>query len=446
MALDRNNIIVARLLKLSYCLLFAFPALPNALQSILFGAFLAICLVHFYQNKQLPFFESKNYTALFFLSTYYIFFLGTYFYPTNYHFSAEYIQPSFLLLLCPLVLFFTSWIKDKAMNKIAVWVFTICSFWSFYLLYEYWVEGIALSYKYYRSDVDFTDYTNIPDWKYILKSSTEFLNSLAEWGFYREGIKIELNTHHTFLSAVYTFNVVLILANINNKTRYYEKIMFLIVLMLLSYIIYFLESKANIICLYIILISSMIYFLLLSMSQALRYIFGVLLIAIVFTGFYYLNKNKSEYIHQIDSKRLIEPARKKLYSVLYNEVKQKPILGYGANNVKPLLDSVVKKDSSNYFFRFNVPTYYQSPHSQVLFSLLSGGYVQLGLFLIMFAFLVFVFIARGNIFGLHLVLIVGVNCVFDDFLNRVWGVYLFLVGLIYFWNDFVKKKNEINLL
>ncbi len=443
MALDRNKITVDRLLNFSYCLLFAFPALPNALQSIVFGLFLTICLVNFYQNKQISFFESKNYAALFFLSTYYIFFLGTYFYPTNYHFSAEYIQPSFLLLLAPLVLLFSSWIQDNKMNKIVVWVFTICCFWSFYLLYAYWVEGIALSYKYYRSDVDFTDYTHIPDWKYILNSSTEFLNSLAEWGFYREGIKIELNTHHTFLSAVYTFNVVLVLANINNNTRYYEKIMFLTVLMGLSFIIYFLESKVNIICLFVILVSGLFYYLYQYLSQTFRYIFGSILIAIVFTGSYYLNKNKNEFIHQIESRKRIEPARKKLYSVLYNEVKQKPILGYGANNVKPLLDSVVKKDSSNYFFRFNVPTYYQSPHSQVLFSMLSGGYVQLGLFLIMFAFLVFVFISRGNIFGLHLLLIVGVNCVFDDFLNRAWGVYLFLLGLVYFWNDLVKKKSEI---
>jgi hypothetical protein len=374
MALDRNNIIVARLLKLSYCLLFAFPALPNALQSIIFGAFLAICLVHFYQNKQLPFFESKNYTALFFLSTYYIFFLGTYFYPTNYHFSAEYIQPSFLLLLCPLVLFLTSWIKDKAMNKIAVWVFTICSFWSFYLLYEYWVEGIALSYKYYRSDVDFTDYTHIPDWKYILKSSTEFLNSLAEWGFYREGIKIELNTHHTFLSAVYNFNSILILHTLSKRTTYIEKLFFILGLLVLIFFIYFLESKVNIVCLMLIIFSSIILFTYRRLKIIQRYIFGLIIFIGLLGGIYYLTNHQNKYSAMIKSKSFIEPQRKNLYSILLREVKLKPIFGYGANNVKPIVDSIAKKDSSNYYYSFNVLTHVKSPHSQFICSaMLAGG-------------------------------------------------------------------------
>jgi hypothetical protein len=439
MALDRNNIIVARLLKLSYCLLFAFPALPNALQSIIFGAFLAICLVHFYQNKQLPFFESKNYTALFFLSTYYIFFLGTYFYPTNYHFSAEYIQPSFLLLLCPLVLFFTSWIKDKAMNKIAVWVFTICSFWSFYLLYEYWVEGIALSYKYYRSDVDFTDYTHIPDWKYILKSSTEFLNSLAEWGFYREGIKIELNTHHTFLSAVYNFNSILILHTLSKRTTYIEKLFFILGLLVLIFFIYFLESKVNIVCLMLIIFSSIILFTYRRLKIIQRYIFGLIIFIGLLGGIYYLTNHQNKYSAMIKSKSFIEPQRKNLYSILLREVKLKPIFGYGANNVKPIVDSIAKKDSSNYYYSFNVLTHVKSPHSQFLFSLLSGGIVQLSLFMAMFGFLFYIFSYRENVFGLNFVFLVALNCIFDDFLNRAWGVYLFTLGLIFFWSDIRRK-------
>lgn len=440
MVLDQSKILVSRLLKLAFCLLFTFPALPNALQSIVFAFFLSICIVDFFLNKRSIFFESRNYVTLFFVSAYYIFFLSTYFYKSSFSFSTEFIQPTFLLLLFPLILLFFNWTKDEELNKLTTLVYTVSSLYSFYLLYEFWVEGIALSHKYYISDVDFTDYGVIPDWKYIFKNSTEFLNSLADWGFHREGIKIELNTHHTFLSAVYTLNVIFILSILKRSLGLIERVFFLLVLLILSYLVYFLESKVNIACLIIIILCWIVYNYFRVITPKFRYVSGFVLFIMLLWGGQYLRKDKLDMIQEIESKVVKDPKRKQLYSILINEAKHKPIFGYGANNVKNLVDSVIKRDSSMYIFSFNIPTYFKSPHSQYLFSLLAGGSIQLVLFLLMFIYLGVLLLYRGNIFGWSFILLVGINCIFDDFLNRAWGVYLFCLGLGYFWNNVIKLK------
>lgn len=439
MGLDLNRNIYPWLYNLSFCLLFAFPALPNALQSIVFGNFLALCLVSFFLEKQPKHYRFSNCLSLFLLTAYYIFFLGTYLYPSNYSFSSEYIQPSFLLILCPVVLFLSSREANDKIYRFAIILLTISSLWSAHLLYSYWKEGLALSYQYYKNDISFSDYGSIPDWLYILKNSTEFLNSLADWGFNKAGIKVELNTHHTFLSAVYNLNIILILYTLDRRTNYIEKLFFILGLVVLIFFIYFLESKINIVSLIVIIFSSIIFYTYRRLKNIQRYIFVTILFTGFLGGFYYLTYNQNQYSAIIRTKSFIEPQRKNLYGNLLREANLKPIFGYGANNVKFLVDSIAKKDSSNYFYSFNVLTYVKSPHSQFLFSLLSGGVVQLILFITMFGFLGYVFVSRGNIMGLNLVFLVALNCVFDDFLNRAWGVYLFALGLIFFWNDIRRK-------
>lgn len=439
MGLDLNRNIYPWLYKLSFCLLFTFPALPNALQSIVFGIFLALCLANFFLRKQLVSFQFSDYISLFLLIAYYIFFLVTYLYPSRYSFSAEYIQPSLLLILCPLVMFLSNREPDYKLDRLAIKLLTISSLGSFYLLYGYWTEGLALSYQYYSNDISFSDYGSIPDYRYVFKNSAEFLNSLADWGFNKAGIKVELNTHHTFLSAVYNFNIVLILYTLNKRTNYLEKLFFIVGLLVLFFFIYFLESKVNILSALIIICSSIILYIYRKLQQTQRYILGLIIFIGLFWGFYYLTNHQNKYSAIIESKSFIEPQRKNLYSILLRELKLKPIFGYGANNVKPLVDSIAKRDSSNYFYSFNVLTYVKSPHSQFIFNMLAGGAFQLILFLGMFGFLGYAFVTRGNVFGLYFVFLVAVNCVFDDFLNRVWGVYLFTLGLIFFWSDIRRK-------
>jgi hypothetical protein len=439
MGLDLNRNIYPWLYKLSFCLLFTFPALPNALQSIVFGVFLALCLTNFFLRKQLASFKFSDYLSLFLLIAYYIFFLVTYLYPSSYSFSVEYIQPSLLLILCPLVMFLSNREPNDKLDKLAIILLTISSLWSFYLLYGYWTEGLALSYQYYSNDISFSDYGSIPDYRYVFKNSAEFLNSLADWGFNKAGIKVELNTHHTFLSAVYNFNIVLILCTLNKRTNYLEKLFFILGLLVLIFFIYFLESKVNIISALIIICISIILFIYCKLQQIQRYIFGSIIFIGLLGGFYYLTNHQNKYSAMIKSKSFVEPQRKNLYSILLREVKLKPIFGYGANNVKPKVDSIAKRDSSNYFYSFNVLSYVKSPHSQFIFNMLAGGAVQLILFLGMFGFLGYTFVARGNVFGLYFVFLVAVNCVFDDFLNRAWGVYLFTLGLIFFWSDIRRK-------
>jgi len=441
MGLGRLNFKINGFKNAPYLFLFLFPFLPRALQSIVFIFFLVSCFLIKYFIRSFRF-DKLNYKLVCFLTVYYFFFLITYLYSTSYALSFEYIQPTLLLLFVPLILIVTKWKKEESIDTFAMLLFTVSTLGLFYLLYQFWTDGLEMSYRYYKADINFGDYNKISNWKYVFSQNAEFLNGVSDWGYYKHGQSKELNTHHSFLAATYNFNIILLLSFISKKRNILQRSVSFLFLILLAYIVWFLQSKVNIFCLLVLVFVTSFYVLVKFKSLILRYtLLCLLLVFIVFNKNYLISKYSSFNLTKLAS--LVEPQRKKLYTAIINEVKKYPISGRGANNVGHLVENLSKSDTSNYYYHFNVLSYLKNPHSQYLFYLLSGGFIQLGLFLLMLGYLLYVFLRSKNMFAIFFIFLIGFNCLFEDFLNRTWGVYLFCLGLIYFWNDIVKKENEV---
>jgi O-antigen ligase len=147
-----------------------------------------------------------------------------------------------------------------------------------------------------------------------------------------------------------------------------------------------------------------------------------------------LIKDKSQLF--IDKDRLI------LYRNIIPIIKENLIFGIGINNINNTLDSIMVNEKHIYIF--NKLVYLKTPHSQYLFYLISGGITNLILFLVMFYVFIHLFIKKDNIYGFLFIILIMLNCLFEDFLNRAWGVYIFTFGTLILFN-LRNKKNEIRV-
>ncbi len=218
--------------------------------------------------------------------------------------------------------------------------------------------------------------------------------------------------------------------------KYLKKILYILASIVLVLFVIYLNSKTNYLFLFIFSLFLITLFFL--KSKLYQKLFIVLIIgASSFFVFKKINYTPESYLELLkDSERI------KLYKNLYPIIKKHLPIGIGGNNINSEINLVMKQDSTSYIYSFNVLTNHSHAHSQYLHYLLSGGIFNLLLFIIMIASFFYFFLKTKNMFGCFFILLIALNCLFEDFLNRAWGVYTFSLGLIYSWYYNLSKKNE----
>jgi hypothetical protein len=196
----------------------------------------------------------------------------------------------------------------------------------------------------------------------------------------------------------------------------------------------YLNSKTNFLFLVIYILFLIALFFLKSKSYQKLLIISIIVTSSIFV-LKKINYTSESYLEFVkDSERI------KLYKNLYPIIKKHLPIGIGGNNINSEINLVMKQDSTSYIYSFNVLTNHSHAHSQYLHYLISGGVINLLLFIIMIAYLFCFFLKTKNIFGCLFILLIALNCLFEDFFNRAWGVYTFSLGLIYSWYYNLSKK------
>jgi hypothetical protein len=433
MGLDQINTttITTFLVKLTFCLLFTFPALPNALQSIVFLSFLLSLTIHRLLGKEFLSLDKSKFKVIIFLSGYYALYLICFLYETSTPFESSLLQSSILLAIVPFALVkFNFNILDE-FRRIAVWVFTLSCLCLMFKLTNYWVEGVKLSHYYFKDKIDFGNFEDKNILQYIFTSSSEFIMSVSQWGYFQDNQLIELNTHHTYISAVLLLNIIFILSSIKKSDIKFFITLKIIILLSLCLFILYLDSKINVFLLGVFF-SGLFLNLILQKSR-------MILIFLVFTLISTAIYNYHSIVSILNSALTEESIRFNLYKKTLPLIKDNFYIGIGANNLSFSIDSLMSKDTSTYHYNFNSYETLKTTHSQYLHYQLSGGVILLISFLMTGIFILYKL--RGEVYAMNAFCIVFLNCLFEDFLTRSWGVYTFMLMLIYYWNFFENKKN-----
>jgi hypothetical protein len=406
-----------------------FPILPNAGQSIVFGLFLVVSLSYnFFLKKTVK----HNFADFLFLTStiaYYFFALLTFSYSSTISLDFQIIQSNIILFFFPFLLFLNNKDEEKV-NLIPIYIFILSSLIFLVILFYSFKLGIDLSYKYYNNQIDFRNYKEVAFYKFLLTNQYEFIESLSEWGYYKKQQLVEINHHHTFLAALFNLCIIFTLYLIEiSKKKFLIFALFLLLLFEILLVLYF-DSKVNVLFLilaFVVLIIFKFKKKIFNLSF-LKVILSILTLTLILN--FDLIKEKSQLF--IDKDRLI------LYRNVIPIIKENLIFGIGINNVNKALDSVMVNEKHIYIF--NKLVYLKTPHSQYLFYLISGGITNLILFLVMFYVFIHLFVKKDNIYGFLFIILIMLNCLFEDFFNRAWGVYIFTFGTLILFNLRIKKS------
>jgi O-antigen ligase len=246
---------------------------------------------------------------------------------------------------------------------------------------------------------------------------------------------IELNTHHAYISSLINLNILFLgklYCDVKEKNFFY-----LIIILFFCLSIFYLGSKLNIIFLLAILTLTICFLLSKILKKKLLLLFFGIMLVLCFIQFQRFI-DVSTFVENPMSlvTKCIDEERITLYNRILPTIKNHIISGVGINNVYPLIDSIMI--SSPHLYKFNVPSYLNSPHSQFLFYLFSGGIVILVLFMFMFLYLIYRYYLQGNLWGGLFIVLIILNCLFEDYLNRAFGVFIFIFGNLILW------KPELN--
>jgi O-antigen ligase len=411
-----------------------FPILPNALQAISFAIFLLQLLYDVRLQLSHRLLVLYNWHSYLILTIFYLLNLLTFFYETEHTLNLTIVQSSVLLAVAPFFMIFCH--KNNAANfKYIVWVFTTSVIFYLVVLYLYLKYGVEQAYSFYKTSIDFKNFNGINFNSFLITNSFEYIHSIASWGYYKKNMFIELNTHHAYISSLINLNILFLgklYCDVKEKNFFY-----LIIILFFCLSIFYLGSKLNIIFLLAILTLTICFLLSKILKKKLLLLFFGIMLALCFIQFQRFI-DVSTFVENPMSlvTKCIDEERITLYNRILPTIKNHIISGVGINNVYPLIDSIMI--SSPHLYKFNVPSYLNSPHSQFLFYLFSGGIVILVLFMFMFLYLIYRYYLQGNLWGGLFIVLIILNCLFEDYLNRAFGVFIFIFGNLILW------KPELN--
>jgi hypothetical protein len=111
-----------------------------------------------------------------------------------------------------------------------------------------------------------------------------------------------------------------------------------------------------------------------------------------------------------------------------------PFIGIGIGDIRSSLSDVEIGSKS---FEKNV---YLNAHSQYIHYLLGSGLIGLSLFLYFIGFSFYIGVTNKDYLFLGFILIFSINCLFENFLSRLWGVYFVSFFSAVFISQYLSKN------
>ena len=437
----------AKITLLLFLLIGLFPAFPPAAQSIFILLFCLIGMIMFVptfaQRVQSPriVFVYLSASGFFWWS------ICTFFWSSDIvQFQEELnIQAAFIAIITSVFLFYP--LVTKALIHKILFSFIIGIAFYVILLFGYLVDGID---TYHRQVLDLPQLSNLPVWSqikelFLMKKYAILSDTQPEFRALRGNI-INHNTvffyHHTYIGAFFNFTILVCLYFIREMNRWATTIFLSLYVFLLVYLLWFIDSKINL-ALCIVVVPLFLLFIFFTRKNVFRIIVLIAALAASFDGYrgFPLSKklaNTKMYQKEFSYEEfggIVDYTRYTIYKKAFHSMKtMSPLIGIGIGDIRSCLSDV--EISSKSFDK----TVYLNAHSQYVHYLLGSGLIGFCLFLYFTGFSFYIGLVNKDYLFLGFIFIFSINCLFENFLSRLWGVYFVSFFSAVFMSRYLSKN------
>jgi hypothetical protein len=432
---------------LLFLLIGLFPAFPPAIQSISIFLF-SFCSIILYTSNCGTRVQSKKFLIAYFSITGFFWWsVCTFFWSSDMvQFREESkIQIAFIVIVTSIFFFYPT-VTKALIHKI---LFSFITGVAFYIIlfFGYLIDGID---TYHRQVLDFPQLSNLSIWNqlkelYLMKKYAVLSDTQPEFRALRGNI-INQNTvffyHHTYIGAFFNFTILVCLYFIREMNRWKTTIFLSLYVVLLVYLMWFIDSKINL-ALSIVIVPLCFLFIFFTKKNVLRIIVLIVALTVSFDGYrgfpigkklVHFNLYQKEFSHE-ESGGIVDYTRYTIYKKAYHCIRtMSPLIGIGIGDIRSSLSDVEIGSKS---FDKNV---YLNAHSQYIHYLLGSGLIGLCLYLYFIGFSFYIGVTSNDYLFLGFILIFSINCLFENFLSRLWGVYFISFFSAVFVSQYLSKN------
>lgn len=420
-----------------FIVLFSFPIMRNAVQSISLISFIVISIIFYYKDIRFKLKNISIWKRYLILTGFFWFSIISFFWTENKDLFINELQPTILIGVLPfVVLFIHPTIREKE-KKYAYLLFIITLFVYLILWFEYHVEGISIYQEIILKESPIRDLSFTDQLKYLKNHSYQtWVGGVAERGQKLLGYN-SFFKHSAYVSSYFLFGTVLSIYLFIKSNSLITRVFLAISTVTFLLFVVYLFSKIN-----ILLLSFFLFIAIFFLKKKQIIIIIILLITLGFLGKQRII-NKIENIksweffekkdNNLDRNIVIDYKRAKIYECAILEISENYILGIGLGDVQKYYNNCLLKKGIDRSIEYN-------SHSQLLHFFLVGGILNVMFFIMAFMFLLIKSIKEKHILLFLFVLLIIANSIFENYLSRVYGVLFFtlFISLLPTWN--INKK------
>jgi O-antigen ligase len=421
-----------------FCLILIglFPSFPPAIQSISVIVFVASALILYLNNIKVNFKEKIR--TYFILTGFYFFSLLTYFWTSDIvQFRIE-IKSNISLVLISFVSIFL--LPKLSENYVKIFLLSLVFGFLVYLIfwYNYIVQGVIIFEKFNYGITDFSDKSGFERFNFLIVEFFEKYKSYSQLGmdgyhYFAPQLYKDFFVHHSYTSAI-ALLCILICVNYIKSLNYYLKFAFSLLIVVFSFYIFYVDSQVNKF-LYVLFV------FIFAVRLSYKYwSYSIIILIILLGTLLFVRKNEiTSKLNNViitsenlkDNNQGIDFVRYTLYKEAYFLFKKNKFFGLGLGDYRTELNKNTHISNTQF-----------NSHSQYIYYLLVGGVFNLLLFIMAQFFCLYTLIRSRDVFLLSFCLICIANCLFENFLNRQWGVWIYSIFIILFANRYLYLDNE----
>jgi hypothetical protein len=434
------------------CFLAMFPILPPALQSISLGVFCVLIIILNHNNFNRYIKDKKRNLSFIALISFYIFSLFSYFWSDNNIIFFKEVQPNLSLLTFAIVFTYFFNIK-KTQIELFMYVF-ICVITIFvFNWYSHFVEGYGYYQKLMWNSNVFIEMSNYDKLRYFFLEFLKCKKGLSEFsriGHYFMKTDYFFN-HYTYTSALVILAIYFSYNLIKRISNWILKIIFSFMIIFFSLFVIYNDSIISkfflLVLSFFLVIKLIVSNLNINKKTILVFLFNFFLIGIfLIIKSNILSKISLIQVDSIDNTKfyIIDYTRYIIYKSSLCSIKNNLLFGIGISEYKNKINDYFPNILVFTKINLNKNTIIDT-HSQFLYYFIGNGFIGLILFLIQFTFLLFKCIKKRSVeLSLFLFFII-LNCSFENFLCRIYGVYIYII-VVYFLFNYYGLNSDRNVV
>ncbi|WP_430410907.1 O-antigen ligase family protein [Kordia sp.] len=430
-------------------ILFMFPIMRNAVQSISLMTFLGVSVLFYHKTFLVRIKDRKLWKIYGILTGFFWFSVLTFLWTTDKVFFFNELRPSIAIALVPFVILFFHPTLTQKRKQLAIILFLVSLIIYAFLWFFHHVEGISIYQEIIAKESPLRDESFIQQLIYFKDNSFKvWIGGVSERGYELLG-KNSFFSHSNYISSYYLFGYILAIYTLIKSRKILYNVIAVIALLFSLLFLFYLASKLNVF-LFVVFSFGIAFYLL--KTTKFRLAFIALIIAI---GIFNKSKIMTTYAeikqweliektdNNLDEKIFMDYKRTKIYTCALEKLRTNYWFGVGLGDIQNYLDDCLMTQNHNNP-NFDVTIEYNS-HSQFLHFALVGGILNFLLFLGFFIYLFYSSYLQKNKLLFIFTFLIFASCFFENYLSRIYGVLFFILFITMLPNwSLISTEESIN--